>query len=142
MAAKVIRAIPKQQYDYTTTMDAANKVSFWAATHVEVSQYKEVTLVARLHEWDTSNAQQIDIALYNDGCTDEDPKSSFFEDLGQGKSLNFTETTDGAPYLKMAVATSADDAVAANVAVKVTLTQGSNAADCSVVVSADLILRD
>jgi len=121
-------------------MASSAAISFWVVKRFDISQYKEVTLVAHLHDWGTiENGQAIKIALYNDGYTEEDPTTEFYEDLE--KSCAFDQAADSAPYLRMAVATSARKALVANIAVKVTLTQGNQAA-CSAVVSADLILRD
>ena len=141
MSGKIVCVLPVQKFEYEDADLAATKsVSFLIIKGVDVSQYKEIVLCARLHEQSASSDQKITLDLYNDGSTDEDPRTEF---LGSSVLTGlYFSAGDSYPEMQTAVVVSSTDNIAAKVALKVTLTQGSQVGDYSAVVSADLILRD
>ena len=142
MSGKIVRVLPVRKFEYETAdLGQGNSASFLIIKGVDVTQYKEIVLCARLHEQSASGNQSMTIALYNDSSTDEDPSIEF---LGSTELTSITFAAGGSvPRMDTKAVVSSSDKIASKVALKVTLTQDTTTpADYSSIVSADLILRD
>ena len=136
MNNKVIRVLSRQKYN-VGALQTQSSIVFRIGSQIDVSQYREITLCARLHAWNFKNGAQAKFTLYDDGYTDEDPTANSIRTL---TTITFA-TGENDPLLKLATIDSTATPLVHFVSVYLTLTQGTQTTNYYAILSADLILR-
>lgn len=136
MANKIVSIIPIQKYDFATLQASQNAVVY-VAMAVDVSQFKEGDLVARLHSGAFTGAAQCKIEVLQDGQTPDDPSRTF---VGEALAYATFAASTAAPAVKIVKLNSA--ALGYAVAVRLSVTQASSPQNLNFEISIDLVLRD
>ena len=106
MSGTIVRVLPRTDFPYyQQTGLAAGQTTgeVVIATNVDLSMYREATLIARLHpstNW--AGGASVTIRARASAATPEDPGLTFRITSATLGSLTFTQGTDSAPALKLA----------------------------------------
>ena len=95
----IIRILDKVDLD-GTGLAASGVATYFMATGIDVSAFKEITLVGRLHPTPTFNgAPSVLLRLFRAAPTEQDPTNTYRETT-QAATVSFVLDTDAAPALK------------------------------------------
>lgn len=142
MSGTIIRVLPRTDFPYyqqTGLAQGQTTGEVVIATNVDLSMYREATLIARLHpstNW--ASGANVTIRARASAATPEDPGLTFRISSATLGSLSFVQGTDSAPALKLAALTAN-----AGGAMDITLQaqQGGSNATMIVGLSIDLSLK-
>lgn len=106
MSGTIVSVLPRTDFPFysgTGLGASQNSGEIPVATNVDISMYREATLVARLHpstSW--AGGANVTIRARASAATPEDPGLTFRITSSALASLSFTQGTDAAPALKLA----------------------------------------
>jgi len=140
MTGKVITVLDRTDYNYTNMGTGGGTVELPIAQNIDVSQYRECTLLVRLHALSLANAgSSIAIRARRVAPTEEDP-AVFFRD----QSISWTVTAgqaDVASTPKLLNVTVGPN-TGGWISLFLVVTQGSAGTTLTATLSADLSLKD
>lgn len=76
MAGTVLRLLPRTDYDFAK-VQASNSVVVWTSQNVDVSRYREATLLVRVHTINIGTGATLVVALRTAQPSQEDPAQYF-----------------------------------------------------------------
>src|SRR5581483_6387225 len=104
MPGIVIRAVPKATYDFHTLPASTASPPIIIAKNIDVTQYKYVDMVARIHNASISSPAGASITLdaYSEAPSPEDPSVDFYG-ASALNTIQFTTNLSG-PYPLLSIA--------------------------------------
>lgn len=142
MAGRVIRLAPRSNYQFNS-LGAAGETWISLAQHVDVSQYRDLTLMVRLHSINIAenSGGTLTVRALPDGHTQEDP-AQFFLDTSSSTGLGEAQfnSNDIAPDFD-AVALSSGAGALVTV-VLIAKQDPSQVLDLEATISVDLSMKD
>jgi hypothetical protein len=101
MGGRTIRAFPRRRFNFTTSqLPASQVIEVVMAERLDVSGYKTVELLGRLHNGGPlpQAGQKLEILAVADGFTDEDPGQTFRRPSSAAAATVTFDNTITAPF--------------------------------------------
>jgi hypothetical protein len=89
MAGKIYRVLSRTTFDFST-MNGNGAIRFTVAKGVDLSEYSEATLITRCHHFDYSNNSAVQVQVFAESPTMEDPAKEFIKGYLPTDPLNAT----------------------------------------------------
>jgi hypothetical protein len=138
MSGRVIRIGEKTAHDFSSVA-ASNSKSVLLAQRIDVSQWKYGTVAVRVFSVDIAQAgATIDVEVYNDGYTDEDPTVQAWPTNASG-TVSLGSTTNNNEFH---LADLDDYPMGSMLLITVTGTQTATQDNLSATLSVELILKN
>jgi hypothetical protein len=77
MPGTIIRALPKTTYDFSTLTQANQTMVLTVAKAIDVSAYREVNALVRIHSANFNNTPSFKVDFYPENPSPEDPSQDF-----------------------------------------------------------------
>jgi hypothetical protein len=137
MPGIIVPVFARTDFNYTTTVAGA-MAEFPIAQNIDVSQYRECTLLVRVHALSFANAgSKIEVRARRVAPTDEDP-AQFFRDQTTSWTVPVTQGDTAPRLLNVTVGPNTGGWIS----VFLVVTQGSTGTTLTATLSADLSLKD
>jgi len=142
MAGQVVRVIPRTTLKISSSVGQGQTQILASVGRIDTSQYKEGTLMVRLHSLSVTNSPAVTVTVKSDGYTAEDPGQDFIEST-ELASITKTGLTDAtAPYFETKDLLAGTQALGGMAYVEVEGTQASSAAEQTIELSVDIALKE
>jgi hypothetical protein len=138
MPGTVLKVIPKTKYDFGSQALGTSQ-TLTVARHLDCANYRELTLVVRVHSCTTTDTGQISVIVVAEAPTTEDPAFDTVVAGSHVASLSFT-STPAAPKLMLAISSSIPSGSKVVVQVSCSTSTGVGGPN-NATISADLVLK-
>ena len=128
--------IPRTKLDFSA-LGISQSQSVFMKRYIDVSQYRELTLVVRVHALNITNTGNIQVLLFAEGPTTEDPVYDAYAS-GLWSGLQLTSSIV-APTLTLASPVLLN--VGSSVAIQVVGSQGTSAGTVTATISVDVAAK-